>query len=189
MKTTYLLREQQADGSIRLVVASAEAWRSAVAANKNLPTEQRRYFVFDYIPDGDEVDRMVIETSIEDYRVWHKDHMSAKRNREYGKGFQILSMDALIATKDGPISFGDLVLSGQRVEDDICNQMLMDKLRTELAEWRPWANDVLDLYLQGKKRICTDFLAEKYGVSLQAVRKYKRQFEAFLKKFLSDVSF
>ena len=111
MKTTYLLNKEQPDGSICLSVASAEEWRVVAAANKGLPAEQRRYFIFDYISDGDTIDRMVIETSREDYRKWHREHMSAERNRKLGENYQILSLDTIVITGDSPSIFGNHVLS------------------------------------------------------------------------------
>lgn len=189
MKTTYLLNKKQPDGSICLSLSTAEEWRIAVAANKKLPAEQRRYFIFDYIPERDTVDRMVIETSLDDYRKWHREHMSAERNREEGKKYQILSLDAIVMTGESPSILEDFILSEEQEEDSVCDQALMRNLRTKLSGWRPWANDMLDLYLQGKMRTCTPLLAKKYGVSLQTVRKYKRQFETFVKSFLSGVSF
>ena len=66
---------------------------------------------------------------------------------------------------------------------------MIDELKKTLADWKPWANDMLEMYLNGQKRACTDILARKYGVSSQIIRKYKRQFEKFIKIFWRDVSF
>lgn len=65
----------------------------------------------------------------------------------------------------------------------------LDELRKNLMEWRPWAGDLLDAYLEGDVSSCPGMLAEKYGVSLQTTRKYVRQFEQRLKSFLEGVSF
>ncbi len=75
------------------------------------------------------------------------------------------------------------------MEEQVCSQMMELQLREALAAWKPWANDMLDCYLRGERRTCTDTLSLKYGVSPQVVRKYKRQFEKFIKKFLGGVSF
>ena len=43
----------------------------------------------------------------------------------------------------------------------------------------------MEYYIAGKKASCTKAIAMKYKVSEQTARKYKRQFEAFVKKFFS----
>ena len=70
----------------------------------------------------------------------------------------------------------------------VCDSGLMEELKEALAAWRPWAADLLELYLNGEKRACTEALSRKYGVSPQVIRKYKRQFEDFVKNFLGGVS-
>ena len=73
-----------------------------------------------------------------------------------------------------------MLASEEQVEVLACDQILLDELHEALTLWKPWANDLLDMYLQGKKRTCTRTLAERYGVSPQVVRKYKRQFEEYI---------
>ena len=186
--TTYLINKQQTDGIIRLSVADRAEWLAVVRANRELPTEQRRYFIVDYIKDGTDLDCMVMEVPADAYRVWIRGYMAEKRNREAGKGYQLLSADAPAADSDG-LGLLDTISAGCSVEEYVCGEMLLADLREALAAWKPWANDLLDVYLQGKKRSCTEFLSQKYSVSSQVIRKYKRQFENFVKKFLGSVSF
>ena len=58
MRTTYLLQEKQLDGSTCLVETTAENWHAIVQACAKLPTDQRRYFIRDVIPDDKGVDCM-----------------------------------------------------------------------------------------------------------------------------------
>ena len=58
--------------------------------------------------------------------------------------------------------------------------------RKELEDWRPWGVFLLELYLAGEHRSCVPMLVRRYKVSPQTARKYKRQFENFLKKFFAD---
>lgn len=132
---------------------------------------------------------MVIEASAEEYRAWNREHMAAERNRAMGKEFQHLSLDAKLFCADEAESLLDVLALADSLEDQVCERLLIENLREALASWRPWANDLLNLYLQGKKKSCTAVFAAKYGVSLQTVRKYKRQFENFVKKFMEGVSF
>ena len=78
------------------------------------------------------------------------------------------------------------IISEQSIETQ--NQ-LMDELKKQLFAWKPWAVDLLAYYLAGKKKSCTAAMAKKYGVSEQVIRKYKRQFEKFVKNFFEGVSF
>ena len=188
MKTTYLVNQEQPDGSVCLAVVSSTVWRTIVERNKQLPLDQQRYFSIDYIKDGDELDRMVIEAPADAYRTWHREHMAAERNRVAGNMFQHLSIDALLFDNDEINCLLDALLTENQAENIVLDRMLMADLRKELAAWKPWANNLLDLYLQGERRTCTNAFAEKCGVSPQVIRKYKRQFENFIKNFLSDVS-
>lgn len=189
MKTTYLVNQTQPDGSTQLSVVSSAQWLAVVQMNKQLPADRRRYFIIDYIQDGDELDRMVIEVAADTYHAWHKEHMAAQRNRRLGRNYLHLSLDVFISTKDGPVCLEDIMAADDAVAEMVSGEMLLADLRRELSAWKPWANDLLDLYLQGKRRSCSSILAEKYGVSERAVRKYKRQFEDFVKKFVSSVPF
>lgn len=190
MKTTYLLNKKQTDGTVCLEVATRAEWLSAVNEDKILPPEQRRCFIFDCIPEGKEVDCMVIEVPSEDHRDWDKGRPKAKQNRQIGKRFQHISLDAPLTDSDNSGTLFDLIAADvTQVESAACDVVLMDELRSALAAWKPWAIELLELYLHGQKRACTAAMAEKYGVSPQVVRKYKRQFEVFVKKFLGGVSF
>ena len=186
--TTYLINKRRSDGTVRLSVADRAEWLAVVKANRELPTGQRRYFIVDYIKDGTDLDCMVMEAPVDVYRVWIRGYMAEKRNRETGKGYQLLSADAPAACGDG-LGLLDTISAGCSVEEYVCGEMLLADLREALATWKPWANDLLDVYLQGKKRSCTEFLSQKYSVSPQVIRKYKRQFEDFIKNFLGSVSF
>lgn len=189
MKTTYLMNQEQPDGSMGLAVVTSAEWLAAVRQNKHLPVDQQRYFIIDYIADGDDLDRMVIEVPIEDYREWHREHMASERNRRNGRNLQKLSMDMPLFGVEDVESLWNVLSSGEDIENMVYDRMLMDDLRQKLAAWKPWGNDLLDFYLEGQARRCTDFLSEKYGVSPQVIRKYKRQFEDFIKNFLRGVSF
>lgn len=183
------MNKPQADGSVALSAVPYSEWAEVVKANQQLPAEQRRYFILDYIEDGSELDCMVIEAPADEYRVWIREHMASKRNREAGKNFQFLSLDAALSGNDEFETLLDYIPSANGTEEIAYEQLLTEALRKELAAWRPWANDLLDMYLRGKKRDCTDELAQKYAVSPQVIRKYKRQFEDFIKKYLGGVSF
>ena len=56
MKITYLANQKQTDGSMRLSVISHDEWLQIVGLNRNLPAEQKRYFITDVIQDMGERD-------------------------------------------------------------------------------------------------------------------------------------
>lgn len=189
MKITYLINKPQANGNVELAVAARCEWQEIVNANKQLPPEQQRFFIRDCIADGDELDWMIIETTREEYLAWHKEHESCARNRALRQEFKHLSADVVVNTGNDFALLVDMIPSPDCVEDDCCGQMLMESLRQALAAWKPWANDLLDMYLQGQKRTCSKVLAEKFSISERMIRKYKIQFENFIKNFLSEVPF
>ena len=59
----------------------------------------------------------------------------------------------------------------------------MKELRTRLAAWRTWANELLDYYLAGEKIAATRILSKKYGVSEKTIRQRKRALEEFVQNF------
>ena len=60
----------------------------------------------------------------------------------------------------------------------------MEELKAALRKWKPWAEELLDLYLSGAKRSSTTALCEKYHLSSRAVQKRKADFEKFVLNFL-----
>ena len=63
MNITYLVNEQQADGSIILTETTSEHWHKIIAANKTAPANERRYFYADIISDNYNLDCIVMEVS------------------------------------------------------------------------------------------------------------------------------
>ena len=188
MGKTYLLNKPQKDGTTALSTATKEEWIAAVKGNKNLPTEQRRYFIVDCIEEGNDIDRMIIEVSYDEYRRWNSRHTISERNRKEGKKFHHLSLDAVLNESDG-IELLECVGGIEDIDAAAMDEILMKELKRKLAAWKPWATDMLEIYLAGNKRTCSAAMAAKYGVSEQVIRKYKRQFEEFIKNFFTGVSF
>lgn len=73
------------------------------------------------------------------------------------------------------------------LEESIIGEMVLERLREQLANWKPWALELLDFYLDGKKKTCAKVLGEKYGISAMAMSKRKKLFDEFLKTFFSDL--
>ena len=188
MKNTFLLNKPQKDGTIALCTATAEEWIAVVNGNRNLPTDQRRYFIADCIEEGKDIDRMIIEVSYAEYRRWNSHHTMTERNRKAGKKYQHLSLDAVMNETDG-IELLDCVGGIENIETEVIDEILMKELKKQLAAWKPWATDMLEIYLADEKRSCSAEMAKRYGVSERVIRKYKRQFEEFIKNFFGGVPF
>ena len=188
MKTTYLFMDKSANGEARLVMGTLEQYKAITIANAKLPMDQRRHFIVDRIPEAGELDVMYIETNYTEYLEWRRDYVASHRNRQYAKLYTILSLDAANPI-DESMTMHDCIPSAANVEDEAIEKAEMADLRYNLSIWQPWATDLLDAYLAGEKKNCTGSLAKKYSVSVQTIRKYKRQFEKFIENFFLGVSF
>ena len=174
MKTTYLVNDRQPDGNVALIETTAERWREIVKANKLLPKEERRYFVVDIINEPGVFDSMIIEVPYEEYLTWDVERNRMIRNKILKKRFQHFSVDA---------GFTDTTPTPCDCEGSILGEMMICRLLDALAQWHPWGLDFFWLYLNGQKGSSTSVVAEKYGVSLRQARRYKEQFEKFVKNF------
>ena len=159
MKTTYLVYKQ-VNGVRQLVVATPAEWDAILKENRGLPAERRRYFIKDCFADGD-----------------------AQRKRKAGSIYSVLSLDAGVP-EAGLESLHESVPSAFDLEGLAADHLLIEELKTALRKWKPWAEDLLELYLSGAKRSCTNGLCERYKLSDWAVQKRKTAFEKFVLDFL-----
>lgn len=182
MKTTYLIYKQ-VNGVRQLVAATQEEWDAILKENRLLPLSERRRFMRDCIEDGDELDCMYIEVSISEHRNWNNQNSVRQRKRKIGRRYTHLSLDAGVPDTDIE-SMHESVPCDFNLEGIVTDQVLIEELRQALRAWKPWAEELLDFYLAGAKRSCTNSLSEKYQVSDRAVRKRKDAFEKFVLNFL-----
>lgn len=182
MKTTYLIYPDKS--AQKLVVADQEEWKAIVARNAGCPKDQRRYFIADIIVDGDEMDCMIIETTEEEHRRWCNERKPIYRNLQAQKIIKFLSIDATFDAGTEENSLLAFLPSETDVIGIVQSDIAMEQLRVALREWKPWAENMLDFYLSGKKRTCNSFFMLRYGISERQVERYKAQFEEFVKKFL-----
>ena len=182
MKTTYLIYKE-IDGIRQLVVARPEEWDAILKANKKLPETKQRRFELNCIEEDGELDRMYIEISAEEHRAWNSKNTVSQRNRKEGAEYVHLSLDAPIQDADVD-SLHDTVASDFDLEGLASDRVLIEELYQALKSWKPWASELLTIYMSGGKRSCTSLLCEKYGLKERAVRYRKEQFEEFVTKFL-----
>lgn len=182
MKITYLVYENSSSGG-QLRIATKEEWTQIMTENRGLPCKQRRYFIVDTIEDAGELDRMYIESTKQEYDLWHAENEGKRRKRSSQKGIEIVSMDFGSYTNEN-CSLHGVVTDGIDWETFMIDGLEMEALTLALSEWKPWAIDILEYYLSGKKRECSKPLSIKQGVSVQTIRTRKREFEAFVLGYL-----
>ena len=186
MKTTYLVRQKKSDGTVKLVEITGVEWYELAKQNALLPPESRRYFIRDSIVEGKEIDTMVIEVEKAEYRAWKTGRQSPWRSQKAGERFSICSLDAPCVSDEGDeVNIEDVIAGSTGADNDCYYGLLSEDLRKTVSSWKPWASDLLDLYLSGHRRDSTAWLANECGVSEQYARRLKRQFEDLIKKFLS----
>ena len=176
MKRTFLVRSNPMDQKSKLVEVSGAEWYAITQKSNELL-------------DGDDLDVMQIEVSKKEYTAWRTQEKAKERNGQLVPEFEILSLDAEV--KDAEVTSRHECVGDDRVcvEETAIDTILLTELRLALRRWKPWAEEMLQFYLNGEKRSCTGFIATKSQVSHQRVREYNRSFESFTKKFLAGVSF
>lgn len=182
MKTTYLVYKQ-VDGVRQLAVATQAEWDAILKGNRGLPLEKRRCFVKDCFENGDELDCMYIEVTTAEYREWNSKNTVAQRKRKIGSLCQHLSLDAGVPDTDIEL-LHESVPADFNLERLAADHILIEELKAALRKWRPWAEELLELYLSGAKRSCTTGLCQKYQLSDRAIQKRKTAFEKFVLDFL-----
>lgn len=181
MKTTYLIYKQ-VDGTRQLVVATRKEWDEILKQNRGLPMEQRRLFERSCFTNGNELDCMYIEVDMPDFRAWEVKKKREYRNRKEEKRYEHLSFDAEIESSEC-VSLHECIASSETADQPLFDKTLLQNLEKELSAWKPWAVELLHLYMKGKRRSSTAWLASYCGVSDQMARRYKKEFETFVKKF------
>lgn len=182
MKTTYLVYKQ-ANGDRRLAAATQEEWNAILKENRRLPPERRRRFIKDCFEDGEELDCMYIEVSAAEHRAWNSKHTVSQKKRKIGTRYMRLSLDAGVPDADAE-SLHEIVPSDFNLEDLVSDQILIEELKRALRAWKPWAEELLDLYMAGAKRSCTNKLCRKYQMSDRSVQRRKAALEKFILDFL-----
>lgn len=182
MKTTYLVYKQ-VNGTRQLVVATRDEWIAIIKENRGLPIEKRRCFMKDCFRDEDGLDCMYIEVSTAKYREWNSENTVREKKRKAGIGYTSLSLDAGVEDTEYD-SLHECVPSGVDLERLALDKVLMGELKQALKAWKPWAEELLELYMSGAKRASSTRLCEKYQLCDRAVRKRKEAFEKFVLEFL-----
>lgn len=182
MKTAYLIYKE-VNGIRQLCPATREEWDAILKENRSLPSEQRRRFMRDCFEDGDDLDCMYIEVSAPAHRKWNSENTMHQHRRKKGKQYTMLSLDTSAPGAETD-TLHEYIPSGFDLERMVTDAVLMAELKKALRLWKPWAEELLDLYMAGQKRSCTQTLCQKYQRTDRAVQKRKAAFEKFILDFL-----
>ena len=182
MKSTILIYKNPDMPESGLRVASREEWTQILKANRGLPRDSRRFFICDSFEDCGIIDRIFIETSKTEYDRWHAQQVEANRKRKAGNQYINVSLET------GPegneeVSYNMLVADSIDIETEIQERMELEQLKALLSNWRPWATDMMNLYIAGMKKEATYIISKKYGTSIRTVQRWKEQFDGFIKEF------
>lgn len=183
MKTTYLVKSDNPEKNGALVEITGEEWYEITKLNASLPKANRRYFIRDTIWDGSESDSIVIEVNQTEYRKWKAERQALWRHSRDNNEIVTLSLDMHIGDSCA-INLMDTIKGAEAAENAFFIEHLIEDLKASLAEWKPWALDLLDEYMKGSRQI-TKWLAGRCGVSEQMARRYRRSFEDFINNFLA----
>jgi len=178
MKTTYLVMKNG-----KLELASYKEWREIVEANVGKETKDKRYFIKDYIPEDQ--DKLFIEVPYDKYIEWHREEQRRQENLALSKQYEHVSLDA--ALDGGVMPFKDLLEGSVDLENQCCWAETMEEFRRKLAEWKPWALEMLEFYLDDRQHRCIKYFMEQYGMSKRTVCRCKKQFEQFARRFFANV--
>ncbi len=175
MKTTYLIRNNPKDATSMLIEITKDEWHLITAANKGLPTEEKRHFITDVIADGQIYDCMVIEVGYDEYKKWHADQSQPSRNRKLKQNYQHISL---------PADTLETIATAENLTAVVEENLLIKELELALVQWNPWAYPVYEFYVSERKDKAIEYLVVNYGVSKATAYRYIGSFKEFVKNFL-----
>ena len=183
-KYTYLVNKVRKNGMIGLTEVPYSEFAALRSENNGVPAEKRRCFIYDYILTDSTLDCMVMEAPREMYLEWLRDHIAHLRNWKAGSRYVHVSLDACDDTQtENPLI---VIASDSDPEAEACWNILLEGLRNNLSEWKPWASDMMALFEADVSSSIPNILSKTLGVSPQTVRKYRKQFRMFVRNEISD---
>ena len=112
MKNTFLVLNDPKNPKSGLRVATLAEWDQILKANKELPREQRRFFIADSFEDCGEIDCMYIETTREEYNKWHSDRQEIYRKRKCGDNYSVFPFSEPVYGSEEELELEDTVSDG-----------------------------------------------------------------------------
>lgn len=185
MKSTFLVFVDPSDPKAGLRVASLQEWDQILKKNKTLPREERRFFIADAFEDCGVIDCMYIETTRDEYNKWHSQKVYSDRKRGYEEQYGKISLQAIIPETD-ELPYVGVVADALNLEESVLSEDRFRALKSALAQWKPWAVEMMELYLAEKKEEASFIISKEYDVSIRTVQRWKLMFEKFVIKFFEN---
>ena len=171
-RSVYFVFKTLPDGSRDWEILSGRDFYALTLENRNLPPEQRRYFITSAFQDGDVEDRVIYESTREEYERWRKVQRAADHRRKmFQQSYDVVSLDAL----------PDVSAQGYGSSEEMESAVYLNDLREEAARQGCWNADMFDMYLYGEERECPKLIAELSGKSVQMARRYREKFRSFMR--------
>lgn len=184
MKTTYLFKEETTNGQKKLRIGTAQEFAKIAEQNRTLPIEERRYFIKEKSLDSDSPDYLFIEVDRDEYNQWNRENNARYKNTAAGQTYTMVSLETVMnAVAHGKVEEAALYDHDAGYEECLA-EILLEELCEELRNWKPWAMDMLQIYMKNGAEICAVKFANRYAVGESTARRYVRQFEQKIKKFL-----
>lgn len=184
MNATYLFKEETPNGQKKLRIGTRAEYEQIQKANKSAEKGARRYFIREKSLDKNQPDLLIIEVEKEEYTKWNRENIARCRNIAAAKKYQVDSIERIIhAAAIGKAEEPALPGEDPTFETTF-DHVLISNLRNELKVWKPWAIDMLDIYMKYGTEICAAKFADRYGVAERTARRYVRCFEQKIRKFL-----
>ena len=92
------------------------------------------------------------------YDKWHSQQVYAQRKRKIGEQYGKVSFQDTTSVGEG-LTYEEVIGNGFDLEEAVIKDNQLETLKQVLAEWKPWALDVLTLYLSEKKEEATLFIS------------------------------
>ncbi len=181
MSVKYLAKNKQ---SGILEEIKFNEWQEIINNNLKLPLTQRRFFMKDVIKEVNHLDEIYIEVSHKEYKKWNSENTVYLKKSKYKENYTFQSLNIDWEKNKENENYKDFN-SINLVEELTLDNVLMEEIIKKIREWKPWGEDLFLEYMKGNKRNCTRDLAVKFNVSDNTIRRYKKEFENFIKKIIN----
>ena len=137
---------------------------------------QKRYFkrIDDGVEDGADV--LIMETTYEEYKDWHKKQESKRRKKKSQEKYkpQFISLDEL--TPDSEFTYSEVIPdTSVNVEDEVLTNIENAMLREIIASWSDEEKQIFKIVKQAiEKNISERQICRKMGIDREEFR-YKRE--------------
>ncbi len=184
MGTTYLFKDKTENGQKKLRVGSRQEFIEILRMSNRQPADKRRYFIREKSLDENQPDTLVIEVDRSTYNQWNKENGARLRNVRESKKYRIISMTSLNTDIYGKANNKPPEIREEMMYEDVITEILFLELREELRKWKPWALDMLNVYLSAGFEVGAAEFADRYQISKTTAWRYVRQFEQKVRNFL-----